>query len=184
MKRAVGTALLCIILGACAGPSAQDNLFAPGVARSTDASVDQIVVGQRLVEAGEYESAIKAYTRAAVTEGMSAPVLAGIGTASIGLGRLHTAEDLLRRAIDLDEDEPEYWNNLGVTLIERGKDAEAEQMFRRAYALDDGQSDSIRDNLRLALEKIENPGYDPVKQQEDYKLVRRGSNDYKLSAFP
>jgi Flp pilus assembly protein TadD len=184
MKRAVGAALLCTILSACAEQSALDDLFAPGVDRGAEGDVDQLLVGQRLVEAGEYDSAIKAYSRAAVSQGMSAPVLAGIGTASIGLGRLHTAEDHLRRAIDIDEDEPEYWNNLGVTLIERGNAAEAEQMFRRAYALDNGQSDAIRDNLRLALEKIENPGYSAEQQQEDYKLVRRGSHDYKLHTFP
>ena len=28
-------------------------------------------------------------------------------------------------------------------------------MFRKAYALDNGESDSIRDNLRLALAKTE-----------------------------
>ena len=55
-------------------------------------------------------------------------------------------------------------------------------MFRRAYALDDGESDSIRDNLRLALEKSENPDYD--EREQDYKLVRRGSSDYLIRKIP
>ena len=31
--------------------------------------------------------------------------------------------------------------------MERGKTAEAVQVFQRAYALDNGESDAIRDNL-------------------------------------
>ena len=57
--------------------------------------------------------------------------------------------------------------------------AEAAEVFRRAYALDNGESDAIRDNLRLALAKIENPGYDP-DQQQDYALVRLGSGSYLI----
>ena len=63
--------------------------------------------------------------------------------------------------------------------MERGKTAEAAEVFRRAYALDNGESDAIRDNLRLALAKIENPGYDP-DQQQDYALVRLGSGSYLI----
>ena len=64
-------------------------------------------------------------------------------------------------------------------LVENGDFLEAEQMLRRAYALDNGESDAIRDNLRLALAKIENPGYDP-DQQQDYALVRLGSGSYLI----
>ena len=63
--------------------------------------------------------------------------------------------------------------------MERGKTAEAEQIFRKAYALDDGESTLIRDNLRLALAKTENSvTVDP--ENNNYKLVRRGSSDYLI----
>ena len=114
---------------------------------------------------------------------MTAEVLSGIGTANLKLSRLHTAERLLRQALDKDERSPEIWNNLGVVLMERGEIAEAEQVFRRAYALDNGQSDSIRDNLRLALEKSEISEYTPEEEQ-DYKLVRRGTSDYLIRKIP
>ena len=142
-----------------------------------------MVVGHRLMQAGEYELALEAFTRAAAEQGMTADVVSAIGTANLGLGRLGQAETLLRRAVKQDEAIPETWNNLGVVLMERGKYAEAEQIFRRAYALDNGQSDSIRDNLRLALAKSENPDYDDP-QQQDYKLVRRGSADYVIRQIP
>jgi hypothetical protein len=52
-------------------------------------------------------------------------------------------------------------------------------VFRKAYALDNGESDSIRDNLRLALANSENPDNN-VDQNENYKLVRRGNSDYLI----
>jgi len=185
MIRASATYFLILALAGCTGQGetvSGDNPYAPGVARSGEA-VDGMVVGHRLMDAGEYELAIYAYSRAAVSEGMTAEVIAGIGSANLALGRLGTAERLLRDAIEKDEEAPEVWNNLGVVLMERGKTAEAAQVFRRAYAIDNGQSDSIRDNLRLALAKSENSDYGEEKVQ-DYKLVRRGSSDYLIRKIP
>ena len=71
------------------------------------------------------------------------------------------------------------WNNLGVVLMEERKYPEAARTFQTAFALDSGQSDSIRENLRLALAKMEKPAYDPV-QDRPFKLVRRGVGDYLL----
>ncbi|MEC7303396.1 MAG: hypothetical protein VXV97_12705, partial [Pseudomonadota bacterium] len=42
----------------------------------------------------------------------------------------------------------------------------------RAYALDNGESDAIRDNLRLALENLDNPGHTAATGSE-YNLVRQ-----------
>lgn len=174
--------LTCLTLVACGGGVSYDGPYAPGIKTGAEA-VDGLLVGHRLMDAGEYELAIDAYSRAALTEGMSPEVLAGIGSANLKLGRLHTAERLLRQAIEKDESAPEFWNNLGVVLMERGEIAEAEQVFHRAYALDNGESDSIRDNLRLALEKSEKSDYGE-QQEKEYKLVRRGSSDYLIRKIP
>ena len=175
-------ALLCITaLAACStgGFSARgDSPFAPGVDQRTKAE-DGVEVGHRLIAAGQYELAIKSFNRAALAEGMNAEILAGLGTANLGLGRLGQAETILRRAVKQDSSAPEIWNNLGVVLMERGKTVEAEQIFRKAYALDNGESDAIRDNLRLALAKSENSAIGEAEQQ-DYKLVRRGTGDYLI----
>jgi len=174
---------LALVAGCGEGVSRDpESPFAPGVSKRGDA-VDSLLVGHRLVEAGEYELAIDAFSRAALDEGMTADVLAGLGTANLGLGRLHTAERLLRQAIEKDEQSPEVWNNLGVILLEKGENGEAEQVFKRAYALDNGQSDSIRDNLRLVLAKSEKSLYSEESEQ-DYKLVRRGSSDYLIRSIP
>lgn len=156
--------------------------FPPGIDTSGE-TVDGIEVGHRLMAAGEYELALDAFTRAALEHGMTPEILTGIGTANLGLGRLGQAETILRRAVKEAPDWPEAWNNLGVLLMEKGEIAEAEQVFRKAYALDDGESDSIRDNLRLALAKSENPDNIDGNNKE-YKLVRRGSGDYLIRTTP
>ncbi|WP_299841871.1 tetratricopeptide repeat protein [uncultured Roseovarius sp.] len=182
MKHTGALLAIFLTLTACSQGSSPDNPYAPGVKKSGEA-VDGLIVGNRLMAAGEYDLALDAFTRAALTHGMSSDVLAGLGTANLGLGRLGQAEDLLRQALEKDERSPEIWNNLGVVLIEQGKNSEAEQFFRRAYALDNGESDSIRDNLRLALAKTEDSAYGEV-QEQDYKLVRRGSSDFVIRKLP
>ncbi len=185
MTRTHATRLLlaaaALAVAGCSGGNAPSP-FAPGVAQ-TGTSVDAALVGHRLMRAGEYELAIKSFSRAALEDGLTSEILLGLGSAYLGLGRVGQAEQLLRDAVAKDERSPEAWNNLGVTLMEQGEIAEAEQVFRRAYALDNGESDSIRDNLRLALAKRDNSVYEDQSEQ-DYKLVRRGSSDYLIRSIP
>ena len=141
--------------------------------------MDGLVVGHRLMAAGQYELALDAFTRASGRHGLTPEVLSGLGAANLSLGRLHQAEPQMRRAVAEDPDWAEAWNNLGVLLMEKGEVAEASEVFRRAYAADNGESDAIRDNLRLALAKMENSGYADA-QQEEYALVRLGGGSYLI----
>lgn len=154
----------------------------PGTPLITEA-VDGLIVGHRLMAAGEYELALKAYLRAAADHGVTVDVLSALGSANLKLGRLGQAEKLLRDAIEEDKNFAPAWNNLGVTLMERGETAEARQVFRTAFALDSGQSDEIRENLRLAIAKTENPAYDVVNNY-NFDLVRRGNGKYLLLTTP
>ncbi len=176
-----GCVVLVTLLAACSSGglgASRDSPFAPALDPRGEA-VDGMVVGHRLMEAGEYELALEAFTRAAGARGLTGEVLVALGSANLALGRLNQSEKLLRRAVRQEADWPEAWNNLGVVLIERGKTAEAAEVFRKAYGLDNGQSDSIRDNLRLALAKLENSDY-ASDQTQEYKLVRRGSGSYLI----
>ncbi|MGX9357016.1 tetratricopeptide repeat protein [Roseobacteraceae bacterium S113] len=164
--------------------SSQRGPYAPEVDRRADAVVDQLTVGHRLLASGEAELALEAFNRAAAQRGLDdAEVLSALGTANLALGRLGQSEQLLRRAVEVEGAWPEIHNNLGVVLMERGKTAEAEQILRRAYAQSNGENDSIRDNLRLALAKLENIDYG-VDEQQEYKLVRRGTADYLIRSTP
>lgn len=182
MIRAITTiALMLTTLAACdtGGLGASpDGVYAPGIGRGED--VDGLIVGHRLMEAGEFELALEAYIRAAGVQGLNVDTLSALGSANLRLGRLGQAEDLMRQAVELDPTFVPALNNLGVILMERGKVAEAAEVFRRAFATDNGNSDQIRDNLALALAKLENPGYDFEQENEQFQLVRRGSGDYLI----
>ncbi|RYH09455.1 tetratricopeptide repeat protein [Tropicimonas sp. IMCC6043] len=154
----------------------------PGVEASGEA-VDGLIVGHRLMEAGEYELALKAYYRAAAEHGLTADVLTAIGSANLKLGRLGQAETMLRRATEEDEEFAAAWNNLGVVLMEQGEVGEAARTFRIAFALDSGESVEIKENLQLALAKIENPAY-TSEQQYEFELVRGDSGTYRILATP
>lgn len=189
--KAITCLTLTIGLAACdtGGFSASGNgVFAPGVdtrAEARNEGVDPAEVGHNLIAAQEYELAIKAFNRAAVERGgLDTELRAGIGTANLGLGRFGTAEPLLRRAVEEPDAQPVDFNNLGVLLMELGKTSEAVQVFKRAFALSNGENSEIRDNLRLALAKMENSATLPPQDNSDYKLVRRGSTQFKIEATP
>ena len=177
----------CLTAAACddgrLGRTTGDSPYAPGVTRVAEA-VDGLVVGHRLMAAGEYELALKAYYRAAAERGLNADILSALGSANLRLGRLGQAEALLREAIKEDERFVPAWNNLGVTLMERGKVAEARNVFQTAYALDNGNSDHIRDNLRLAIANLEQPAYNTPAVNNTFQLVRRGNGRFLLLSTP
>ncbi len=154
-----------------------------GVTRGAESTVDGLTVGHRLMAAGEYELAQRAYLRAAGEQGLTADVLSALGSVNLRMGRLGQAEDLLRRAIEEDETFAAAWNNLGVVLMEQGKVGEAARVFKAAFALDSGESAEIRENLRAALAQLENPAY-TSEQNTTHDLVNAGSGQYRILSTP
>ena len=134
------------------------------------------------MEAGEYDLALKAYLRAAAEQGINVDVLSAIGSANLKLDRLGQAEQILRRAVELDPTFVPAQNNLGVVLMERGKVGEARVVFQQAFALDSGQTDSIRENLKLAIAESEANVYDEGQEEQEggFRLVRQEKGKYVL----
>lgn len=177
----VGFALLLAACGNTGGPSAADlERNAPPAADAGAQGVDGLLVGHRLMEAGEYDLALRAYLRAAAEEGMNADVLSALGSVNLRLGRLGQSEQLLRRALEADPTSVPANNNLGVVLMETGRLGEARVVFQQAYALDSGSSDSIRENLRLAIARTESSVYDKEAENHNFALVRRDKGQYVL----
>lgn len=183
MRTTLSATILTLGLAACStgGNSAYEDLvFAPGVDLDGQAA-DQVEVGHRLLAAGQYELAISAFNRAALDRGkLDGEIRSGLGTANLGLGRLGQAEALLREVVKEEDALPEDWNNLGVILMEAGKTQEAVRVFERAFAMDNGESVAIRDNLRLAIEKSDISASDTVDTTSNYKLVRHGSSEFVI----
>ena len=173
---------MLILLAACG------NMGGPGVSRNNPYgvnprgdAVDPLTVGHRLMASGEYELALKAYYGAAAQHGVNVDTLSAVGSANLKLGRLGQAEKILRRAVEMDPTFVPALNNLGVVLMEQGKNGEAKIVFQEAYALDSGQSDAIRKNLMRAIAGTEANVYDAPKEEEgEYQLVRRDKGQYVL----
>ena len=178
----VSAALLCTACTDTGRSDFSDGVFAPGVAGASE--IDGLLVGHRLMDAGEFELALQAYNRAAAQQGINVDTLSAIGSANLGLGRLGQAERWLRRAVEMDPTYAPAWNNLGVVLMERGKVAEASEVFRRAFAADNGNSDEIRENLRLALAKLENTDNNANQENQDFNLIRWGPGEFVDTTEP
>ncbi len=194
MRLIVVTSLCAGLISAC-GPVETDTAakallgqgpdqMAPDASRRdvTDA-VDGLIVGHRLMAAGEYELALKAYFRAMSDDGPSVDALSAVGSANLRLGRVNQAEQMLRRALEMDQTFVPAHNNLGVALSEQGKWGEASLHFRNAFAFDAGRSPEIRENYRLAIEKTEKTGYNPDEANQ-LSLIRRGRGNYLLLSTP
>ena len=173
-----------VLLAACGNTGGLDARAAarnaPYGANAKANGVDGLLVGHRLMEAGEYDLALRSYLRAAGEQGINGDVLSAIGSANLQLGRLGQAEQILRRALELEPTFVPAMNNLGVALMGRGKVGEARVVFQQAYALDSGETDAIRENLRLAIAKSENEAYAGDVEQANFSLVRRGQGEYLL----
>lgn len=182
MTRPILALLSLLLMAACdlaGGQSASRN--APYGVNPRGEAVDPLIVGHRLMEAGEYELALKAYYGAAAEHGVNVDTLSAVGSANLKLGRLGQAEKILRRAVDEDPSFVPALNNLGVVLMSQGKMGEAKLIFQEAYARDSGQSDAIRQNLMRAIAATEANVYDQPKEEAgEYQLVRRDKGQYVL----
>lgn len=149
--------------------------IAPG-----QAAEDGLTVGHRLMAAGEFELALRAYLQAAARQGMTVDTLSALGSANLKLGRLGQAEQLLRRALEQDPSFVPALNNLGVVLMDQDKPGAARVYFQQAFALDSGNSDEIRQNLRLAIAQSEAVTDTDRDMTGGLSLLRRGPGQYLL----
>ena len=171
--------ILALALGGCT-PSGGASRNMPFGVDARGEAVDGLIVGHRLMEAGEYELALKAYYRAAATNGVNVDTLSAIGSANLALGRLGQAEKMLRDALEEDPTFVPAMNNLGVVLMERGQFGEARVVFQQAFAQDSGQTDSIRENLKLAIASSEASVLGFEEEKGEFRLVRRDKGKYVL----
>lgn len=176
---------LALVTGCIAGPAGEtakrtDPLQPPGPAPG-NAIVDPLVVGDRLLAAGETELALDSYTRAAAgPAGPDVEVRRALASTNIALGRLGQAEDLLRGIVAEAPRDAAARNDLAVVLYERGEIGESYRMFRTAFALQ--PSPEIRANLRLADARLRRGTYDETSEDGAFTLTARGNGIYDLTA--
>lgn len=162
-----------------------DALRPPGIAEGR-AAVDPVIVGDRLLAAGEAELALDSYVRAAAGPAGPTPrIRHAMARADIALGRLRQARALLREVVELEPRNAAARNDLGVVLLELGETGEAHVLFRSAYALQ--PLPEIRDNLRLSGDRLAaTVGGAPTGgvPKSAIVLTPRSDGTYGLSAPP
>lgn len=178
--------VLLVLISACdqlKGRGLQGEGLAPiGTPGVADAA-DGLVVGHRMMAAGEYELALKSYTREIPNQGLSVDIMSALGSANLKLGRLQQAKRLLEQATDKDPNFVAAWNNLGVVQTSLGEFAQAHQSFRAAFSLDNGTSEEVWQNLLLAINNLENNKAEQT-DRANFDLVRRGNGRYLLLETP
>lgn len=183
MKHLCVAALLALTACQTSTPAfTPDGLAGRAMAHEDDA--DGLLVGHRLMAAGEYDLALRAYYRSMAQRGPTVDALSAIGSANLRLGRLGQAERMLRRTLDLDAEFVPALNNLGVVMVENHEWGQAAHLFRNAFALDSGRSEEIRQNLQLALANLQDSGYSAENNNNNFALVRRGNGRFLLLATP
>jgi len=131
------------------------------------------------MEAEEFELALSAYQRAASENGVNAEVLSGMGSANLRLGHLQQARTLLEKAVEQYAESASAWNNFGVVLINLGDFQQAQQAFRVAFGVDNGNSELIRRNLIFANRLVDEQSAE-IAREYDFSLVRYGNGSYLL----
>lgn len=185
--RALATgAMLAVTVGACAPyqPGVRELLagHAPTPVPESTPEVSYIEIGRRLLAAGEYETAIKAFMRSVRIEGVSAAAMTGAGVAAEQLGRVREARGYFEAAVELDPNSILARNNLGVALYKLGDYHNARAAFEAAFALSDGANEVAAQNLALVTHKIAAiEGEGPVHVDLGYEVVRTGSSVYSLT---
>jgi tetratricopeptide (TPR) repeat protein len=116
---------------------------------------------------GEYELALRGYTRAIAEAGLSGPVIGGIGAAHLQLERHGQARAVLDRGTRIEPQSVSVWNNLGVALAEAGERRAARDAFALARSLEPTSDPAVRANLdQLKGKKI------PATPATAFQLVR------------
>ncbi len=119
---------------------------------SSDQVIFQVIAGDMRVKQNRNEEALEFYRRALELDSSLPEAYSGMGEALYGLGRLDEAISAFKCAVLLAGNDVLVLNNYGVVLRDRGRDAEAGEIFLRAHQLAPGFFEPIY-NLAVLAEK-------------------------------
>lgn len=131
--------------------------------------------GQVLLESGRPKEAIPAL-RKAVANSRSQPLIAAtLGHALIATedpANFAEAEDVLKTAVALDNQNPFAWYQLGIVYANKGDQARAALASAERYQLEGGQAPLALRNAELAMQGLPQGSPDWIRAQ-DISLVAR-----------
>jgi tetratricopeptide (TPR) repeat protein len=188
---------------AVAGPKPEDiTLFKPRMAIPEGAILDPVLVagpqenalwadvGVQLLREDSPDSALRAFSRSMVQEGVGLRNVLGASAAMRAMGRLNQARRLLETAVRSWPESASLRNNLGVTLHSMGKSEDAARELRVALSLTARNPHQammapvVERNLGMALTSIDmaHAGDLPPGPAPDWHVAVLGVGHYALVA--
>ena len=126
--------------------------------------------GDFLIHLRAYKDGLELYRAAAAKFPAVAVFHQGVGCCAGNEGLHEEAVAASERALHLEPDNQKFVNDLGWSVLEAGRAAEAEKILKRAVSMD--PSDSLAaENLRWCREKISN-----AKSQNETRSRTRRAN--------
>jgi tetratricopeptide (TPR) repeat protein len=116
-----------------------------------DYSLLHLEWGRTLLRAGKLEAAVAAFEKSFALA-PSAGAAVGLATAQRKLGNVTKAVEALGKAVSLDEEDADSWNELGALLLSRDEVAPAIEAFEKAVSLRPAD-EMFRRNLAFARER-------------------------------
>ncbi len=113
--------------------------IASSIASAQDTPLDQ---ARRAAANGKYVDAAKLYDKALEAEPKDAQILYEAGEVHMELEQYAAARDLLARAVDQEDDNPQYLRAYGTALSYNGQVTQAIETIRKALKEDDGSLES------------------------------------------
>ena len=140
--------------------------------------------GQALRENGQPDAALKVLREVLAEAPADAPTLERLSAVALDLGNPQQAADYAKRALDLDEELAQAWNNLGVAKVMTGETDGALDAWQRALALDPELWDTLYNlgfqaaaagRLELAKDALRRfvEGAPPARYGQDLPKARR-----------
>ncbi|MGA1873868.1 MAG: tetratricopeptide repeat protein [Thermoplasmatota archaeon] len=111
------------------------------------------ILGLIYRELGLLEVSLEHYERASAMEDAPFELLHDKSIVLIKMGRFVEAERLIGYLLDVLEDDPQLWNNLGAVLEAQGKDDDALEAYDKALDLDDGYYPALYSKGRILQKK-------------------------------
>jgi tetratricopeptide (TPR) repeat protein len=111
------------------------EVYSQGAEKFSDSPAAVFNFAKSLEEAGDIESAIITYRSVIAKDAQFEPALVNLGAILWQRGVFDEAEDLLRRAIDLDPYDLSAFFHLGIVLSYQKKPAEARQAFQTCWEI-------------------------------------------------
>lgn len=133
MKKFALLCLLCLALAGC-GAKAGSRGMSSGSMASKEVDLRLNLVESH-ISGRQYQIALQELIKVESAADHMSRYHFDAGLIYLGLEELEKSREGFAKAVEIDDDFAEAWNNLGKVLEAQGKDAEAEAAYRKAFGI-------------------------------------------------